>query len=125
MKIKPKNSKVLNRTKTIAATVAALGAAIGVSMGDVLAGSPNLQVPESGKLAISSQKIKKPDVRTPKVERELKKRPPTVSGKVFRPDVRADKSSRSGLQKRLGDQGTKSGIVIEDRPGVTSSKIAK
>ena len=125
MTIKPKNSKVMNRTKTIAATVAALGAAIGVSMGDVLAGSPNVQVPESGKSAISSQKLQKPDVRTPKVERELKKRPPTVSGKVFRPDVRADKSSSSGLQKRLDAQREKSGIIIEGRPGVKGSKIAK
>jgi hypothetical protein len=78
-------------------------------MGDVLAGSPNLQVSESGKSAISSQKIKKPDVRTPKVERELKKRPPTVSGKVFRPDVRADKADAPILQKMPGAPSLKLG----------------
>ena len=109
MKIKPKNSKVLDRTKTIAATVAALGAAIGVSMGDVLAGSPDLQVSESGKAAISSQEIKKPDVRSSKITRELKERPPTVSGKVERPDVRASKIADAP--------------ILQKRPGATSTKL--
>jgi hypothetical protein len=87
-----------------------------VNMGDVLAGSPDLQVSESGKAAISSQEITKPDVSTPKVERH---------GLMNRPDVRADKSSHSSLNNRLGVQGDKSGIVIEDRPGVTSNKLGK
>ncbi|MGV7229582.1 MAG: hypothetical protein ACQ9IQ_13075 [Nitrospirales bacterium] len=108
MKHSPKNSKMLNRTKKIAATVAALGAAIGVNMSDVLAGSVDLQVAESGKAAISSQKIKKPNVLADKSSAgPLKRRPSAVGAKVERPglknrpDARADKSSRT-LQKRPG-----------------------
>ena len=66
MKLKPNNPKQSNRTKKIAATVAALGAAIGVNMGDVLAATSDMQNAESRKSAISSQKIKKPDVRADK-----------------------------------------------------------
>ena len=108
MKLKPNNPKQSNRTKKIAATVAALGAAIGVNMGDVLAATSDMQNAESRKSAISSQKIKKPDVRADKSSaRELKKRPSAVGAKVERPglknrpDARADKSSRT-LQKRPG-----------------------
>jgi hypothetical protein len=110
MKQHSKNSKPFNRTKKFAATVAALGAAIGVNMGDVLAGAADLQVTERGKTAISSQKIKKPDVRADKTSaRELKKRPAAVGAKVERPglknrpDTRADKSSRN-LQNRPGSR---------------------
>ena len=98
MKQKLNNPKQSNRTKKIAATVAALGAAIGVNMGEVLAGSSDLQKAESRKSAISSQKIKKPDVRSPKVERAIKKRPSTLADKALRPapntrpNVRANKA---------------------------------
>ncbi len=113
MKIKPKNSKVLDRTKTIAATVAALGAAIGVSMGDVLAGPADLQVAESGKSALSRQKIKKPDVRSPKVERALKRRPSAL----------AEKSSRPVLKSRPDVRANKGAPMLQKRPGTTSSKF--
>lgn len=117
MKFNPKKPKVLNRTKTIAATVAVLGAAIGVNMGDVLAATSDLQNAESVRQqAITSQKIKKPEVSTPKVERQ---------GLKNRPDVRANKASPQGLNNRLGESGEKSGIIIEDRPGVTSHKLGK
>ena len=89
MKLKPNNPKQSNRTKKIAATVAALGAAIGVNMGDVLAATSDMQNAELRKSSISSQKINKPDVRTPKFERTLKQRPSAI----------ADKSSRPGLGK--------------------------
>jgi len=131
MKFNPKKRKVLNRTKTIAATVAALGAALGVNMGDVLAGSADVQPAESGKAAISSQKIKKPDVSTPKVERAIQQRPSARVDKSSRPDletrpnVKANKASPQGLNNRLGESGEKSGIIIEDRPGVTSNKLGK
>jgi len=114
MKLNPKNPKVLNRTKTIAATVAALGAAIGVSMGDVLAGSADLQVAESGKAAVSSQKIKKPDVSTPKVERALKQRPSSY----------IDKSSRPGLETRPNVKANKASPKLS-RPDAISNKLGK
>ncbi len=107
MKKNPSKTKSGNRTKAIAATVAALGAAIGVNMGDVLAGSPKLQVVESGKAAISSPKIKKPGVLADKAL--LKRRPSAVGSKVFRPGVRADKADRTApkLQKRPGSTSNK------------------
>ena len=114
MKGNPSKTKSGNRTKTIAAMVAALGAAIGVNMGDVLAATSDMQNAESRKSAISSQKIKKPDVSTPKVERTLKKRPSSYidksgpAGLETRPKVRADKSS-SILQKRPDTIGSKLG----------------
>ena len=106
MKLNPKSPKVLNRTKKIAATVAALGAAIGVNMGDVLAGTSDLQNAESRKSAISSQKIKKPDVSTPKVERALRQRPSSF----------IDKSSRPSLKNRPGVQGDKISPLHQNRP---------
>ncbi len=78
------------RAKILAATVAALGATIGVNMGEVLAGSKDLQISETDKAAISGQKLQKPSVRTPKVERP---------GLQNRPDVRANKAAPL-LQKR-------------------------
>ena len=99
MKSKTNDSKQSNRIKTIAATVAALGAAIGVNMGNVLAGTSDLQKAELEKSAISSQKIKKPDVKGAKVERAITTKPDAIANKAIRqdlktrPDVRADKSS--------------------------------
>jgi hypothetical protein len=131
MKLHPKKPKALNRTKAIAATVAALGAAIGVNMGDVLAATSDMQNAESVRRQdISSQKIKKPGVSTPKVERGLKQRPDVRANKASpmlqnRPNVKANKASPQGLNKNLGELGEKSGIIIEDRPGVTSNKFGK
>lgn len=115
MKENPSKTKPSNRTKTIAATVAALGAAIGVNMGDVLAGSPKLQVAESGKAAISSPKIKKPGVLADKTSAEaLKRRPSAVGTKVLRPDVRADKANAPVLQKKPGATSIKLGDKATD-----------
>jgi hypothetical protein len=82
----PKSSskEFATRAKILAATVAALGATIGVNMGEVLAGSQDLRLSETDKAAISSQQLKKPSVRTPKVER------PSLQN---RPDVRANKAA--------------------------------
>jgi hypothetical protein len=115
MKLNPKNPKALNRTKTIAATVAALGAAIGVNMGDVLAGSTDLQVAESGKAAISSQKMKKPDVSTPKVKRTLKKRPSAF----------LDKSNHPGLETRPNVKANKASPMLQNRPDSIGSKLGE
>ena len=115
MKHHTKNPKVLNRTKTIAATIAALGTAIGVNMGDVLAGTSEMQNTGSRQSSIAGQPIKKPDVRSPKVERAIKNRPSTFSNKSTRPalksrpNVRADKSSRT----------------LREQPGVISDKLGK
>ena len=114
MRFNPKNPKVLNRTKKIAATVAALGAAIGVNMGDVLAATSDMQNAESRKSAISSQKIKKPDVSTPKVERALKQRPSSF----------IDKSSRPGLETRPNVKANKASPKLS-RPDAISNKLGK
>lgn len=115
MNPKPNNLKQSNRTKKIAATVAALGAAIGVNMGDVLAATSDMQNAESRKSAISSQKIKKPDVRTPKVERTLKQRPSAI----------ADKSSRPGLENRPNVRANKASPMLQNRPDSISNKLGK
>ncbi|MEX2494290.1 MAG: hypothetical protein WD425_21330 [Nitrospirales bacterium] len=115
MKPNPKKLKVLNRTKTIAATVAALGAAIGVNMADVLAGSADVQPAESGKAAISSQKIKKPDVSTPKVERAIQQRPSAF----------IDKSSQPGLKTRPNVKANKAAPMLPNRPDSRSNKLGK
>ena len=110
MKNNSKNSKLLSRTKKIAATVAALGAAIGVNMSDVLAGSADLPVRELGKAEISSHKIKKSDVRSMKMEEQLKRRPPAVGAKIEAP----------GLKNRPNVRAHKVEIKPQNGPGATN-----
>ena len=76
---------------------------------------PKLQVAESGKAAISSQKVKKPGVLADKTSVEaLKRRPSAVGTKVLRPDVRADKANAPVLQKKPGATSIKLGDKATD-----------
>jgi len=121
MKNKVKNSKMLNRTKTIAATVAALGAAIGMNMQDVLANpsaATKKSVQSSGQPRTLSAKeierVKKLRKGSQSLPPSLQKRPDTLAVKIgdkerltTRPSAVADKSSRPILQKRPGTTGVK------------------
>ncbi len=108
----PQNS---SRAKKLAATVAALGATIGVNMGDVLAGSKDMQTSDIDKAAISSQKLKRPSVRTPKVES------PTLQ---IRPNVRTPKVETPGLQNRPDVSTPKvEQPNLQTRPDTKSSKF--
>ncbi len=118
------------RAKKLAAMVAALGASIGVNMGEVLAGSKDIQVSETNKAAISNQTLKRPSVKTPKVEQPgLHSRPDVKTPKVERPglqnrpDVKTPKVERPSLQIRPSVQADKVSPTLQTRPDTKSSKF--
>ena len=102
------------RTKKLAAMIAALGASIGVNMGEVLAESKELQISETDKAAISRHKLRKPSVKTPKVEQ------PRVQS---RPDVRTPKVEHPNLQSRPSVQADKVSPALRTRPDTKGSKF--
>jgi len=139
MKHTPKNTKLLNQTKKLAATVAALGAALGMNLQDVLANPSSAarkSVQSSGQprtLTPSEiDRVKKLQKGSSTLPSGLQKRPDTLAFKVTprdklttQPPAVADKSSRPGLKDPNAGQGEKSGIIVEDQPGVTSNKLGK
>lgn len=119
-----------SRVQKLAATVAALGATIGVNMSDVLAGSKGMHTSDIDKAAISSQKLKRPSVRTPKVESPtLKIRPNVRTPKVEtpglqnRPEVKTPKVEQPNLQNRPSVQADKVSPILSPRPDTKSGKF--